>query len=284
MSWGDADDATLVRDAQAGDASSLGALLERHRALLLAAAVGRLGHGPQAEDAVQDTFLIALRRIGQLRNPAAARGWLLAILVNVCRMQVRRTPVEPVMDLGEGWAAEPGSVEEVIDRLALRDWVWAALERLSEPLRLAVMLRYFTAAASYEAIADLCAIPVGTVRSRLHAGRARLADELLAIASAPHPDAARWRQQAGGWDARWRRSSGAATTGCSARSSPPTSGSRWPIAWSAEASTDSPPASPRISKTASPPAQSASSPAPSSRWLSSGSTAHPTSPSIALPP
>ena len=58
------DDASLVRAAQAGDNVSLGTLLERHRALLLAVAVGMLGHGPQAEDAVHDTFVLALRRIG----------------------------------------------------------------------------------------------------------------------------------------------------------------------------------------------------------------------------
>ena len=84
------DDTALVTAAQAGDMAGLGALLERHRARLHAIAVSILGHGPPAEDAVQDTFLIALRRIGELRDPAAARAWLTAILVNVCRGQLRR--------------------------------------------------------------------------------------------------------------------------------------------------------------------------------------------------
>jgi DNA-directed RNA polymerase specialized sigma24 family protein len=83
-------DAGLVRAAQAGDTAGLGALLERHRARLHAIAVGVVGHGPAAEDAVQETFLIALRRIGELRDPAAARAWLATILVNVCRAELRR--------------------------------------------------------------------------------------------------------------------------------------------------------------------------------------------------
>ena len=87
---GMSDDAALVRAAQAGDPAALGELLERHRALLHAVAVGMLGHGPQAEDAVHDTFLIALRRIGDLRDPARRARWLLAILGNVCRAQLRR--------------------------------------------------------------------------------------------------------------------------------------------------------------------------------------------------
>jgi RNA polymerase sigma-70 factor, ECF subfamily len=189
------DDTALVTAAQAGDMAGLGALLERHRARLHAIAVSILGHGPPAEDAVQDTFLIALRRIGELRDPAAARAWLTAILVNVCRAQLRR----PSARVGvEPWDSPgPDTAAQAIDAGALRDWVWTALERLSEPLRLAVMLRYFTGASSYEAIAELCGVPVGTVRSRLSAAKAKLAEELLETAAAMHDDAlARWRNAA----------------------------------------------------------------------------------------
>jgi RNA polymerase sigma-70 factor, ECF subfamily len=183
------DDAPLVRQAQAGDAAGLGELLERHRALLHAVAVGMLGHGPQAEDAVHDTFVIALRRIGDLRDPAAARAWLLAILGNVCRAQLRRATPEPMADVPEPPAGAP--VEAAIDRLALRDWVWTALDRLSPPLRLAVVLRYFSGASSYDAIADLSGVPVGTIRSRLNAARTQLADALLETAADRHPGPAR---------------------------------------------------------------------------------------------
>ena len=188
------DDVALVLAAQAGDPTGLGTLLERHRALLLAVATGMLGHGPQAEDAVHDTFLIALRRIGDLRDPAAARAWLLAILGNVCRAQLRRPATDPVAEVPEPPAQRP--VDEAIDRLALRDWVWTALERLSPALRVPLVLRYFTAASSYEAIADLCGVPVGTVRSRLNAGRTKLADALLETAADPHPGTAPYRQLA----------------------------------------------------------------------------------------
>jgi RNA polymerase sigma-70 factor (ECF subfamily) len=173
------DDVALVLAAQSGDPSGLGTLLERHRALLYAVAAGMLGAGPQAEDAVHDSFLIALRRIGELRDPAAVRAWLLAILGNVCRAQLRRPATDPVAEVPEPPPERP--VDEAIDRLALRDWVWTALDRLSPALRLPVVLRYFTAASAYEEIAELCGVPVGTVRSRLNAARRvlahRLADE-----------------------------------------------------------------------------------------------------------
>jgi RNA polymerase sigma factor (sigma-70 family) len=178
------DDAALVRAAQAGDASCLGTLLDRHRALLHAVAVGMLGHGPQAEDAVHDTFVIALRRIGELRDPGAARAWLLTVLGNVCRSELRRPAVELVADPVEREDASP--VEEALERTAVHDWVWAALDRLSPPLRTVTILRHFTGASSYEAISDVCGVPLGTVRSRLNAARAKLAEELLETAAQAH--------------------------------------------------------------------------------------------------
>ena len=188
-------DADLVRAAQAGDTAGLGALLERHRSRLHAIAVSILGHGPQAEDAVQDACVIALRRIGELRDPGAARAWLSAILVNVCRGQLRSARVASGLDPCD--PPGPDTAAQAIDDGALRDWVWTALERLSEPLRLAVMLRYFTGASSYEAIAEVCGVPVGTVRSRLSAAKRRLAEELLETAALAHDEAmARWRSAA----------------------------------------------------------------------------------------
>ena len=59
-------DAELVREAQGGDATSLGILLERNRASLYSLALSMLGYGPEAEDIVQDTFLVALSSIDQL--------------------------------------------------------------------------------------------------------------------------------------------------------------------------------------------------------------------------
>jgi len=185
-----------VRAAQNGDVASFGAIFERHRARMLAVAVSVMGHGSEAEDAVQDTALIALTRIGELRDPAAVRAWLIAIVTNACRARLRRPPVGPLLDCDEQLEVPASEdVEQAVDALALRDWVWTALERLTPPIRLAVILRYFTAANSYEAIAMLCGVPIGTVRSRLNAAKAKLADDLLETAAQAHvrPDAARLR-------------------------------------------------------------------------------------------
>lgn len=187
-------DLDLVRAAQSGDAASLGLLLARHRAAMYGVALAMLGHGPDAEDAVQEAALIALRRIGDLRDPDAAGPWLRMVVRNVCRAQLRRTSAVPVAEL-EGFVAMdlsggPPDPADVLDGQVLRDWIWSALEQLSPGLRLVTMLRYFTDVTSYEEIALLCGIAVGTVRSRLNQARAKLAAALLDLGDQVHDDAA----------------------------------------------------------------------------------------------
>ena len=82
-------DAQLVKAAQKGNVASLGNLLERHRASLHASALQLLGYGPHVEDAVQDTFLVALRKIDQVREPAAVGGWLHMVLRNIYYTRLR---------------------------------------------------------------------------------------------------------------------------------------------------------------------------------------------------
>lgn len=182
-------DADLVFAVRAGDISALGVLLARHRAGLLTVAYSLLGYGPDAEDAVQEASLIALRRIGDLRAPAAAGSWLRTVVRNVCRARLR-APADLALD--ERVAAVLRSSEpdptELLERHATRDWVWHALEQLSSPLRLVVMLRYFSGVTAYQDIAQACGVPIGTVRSRLSEARGKLAQALIATADTAHDD------------------------------------------------------------------------------------------------
>lgn len=184
-------DPELVRAARSGDATSLAVLLERHRAGMQAVALSLLGHGPDAEDAVQDAMLVALRRIDDVRDPAAIGPWLRTVVRNNCRMLARASRPVPLGDL-EALAlpAREPTPEELLENRAQRDWVWHALGELSEPVRLVTMLRYFSDVSSYEQIAALCAVPIGTVRSRLSQGRDKLAAALRVTADSAHDDIA----------------------------------------------------------------------------------------------
>jgi len=181
-----AQDGDLVRAARAGDPVSLGVLLERYRARLFGLAVTIVGYRAEAEDAVHDTFVTALARLGELNDPAAVGGWLHAILRNHCLMELRARKKRPLptedanLQLEE--IAEDARVEDRIESEQLRDWVSSSLGRLPEAIRLTMMLRYFGSFESYDEIASILGVPVGTVRSRLFDGKARLADLLLAQA------------------------------------------------------------------------------------------------------
>ncbi|MFC4536652.1 RNA polymerase sigma factor [Sphaerisporangium dianthi] len=184
-------DAELVRDAQSGDVRALGLLLAGHEADMRAVALCILGHGPDAEDAVQEAVLIVLRRIGDLREPASVRPWLRAIVRNACLRQLRARRPIPVGDVETlplpRHEPDPG---ELLEHHALRDWVWHALDELSPRLWLVTMLRHFTEVTAYEDIAQVCGIPVGTVRSRLSQARTKLSQALLATANLAHDDVA----------------------------------------------------------------------------------------------
>src|SRR5690606_4114215 len=136
-------DVDLVAAASAGDTGALGLLFARHRPALLAVATSLLGPGPDAEGAVQEAGLTALPRIGPLRDPRAAAPWLKEIVRNACRSRLR-APVPLALD--DRVAADLPSSEpdpaDLLDTLAGRDWLWAALGELPSDQRVAFVLRY----------------------------------------------------------------------------------------------------------------------------------------------
>jgi RNA polymerase sigma factor (sigma-70 family) len=178
-------DAHLLHAARTGDLPSLGLLLERHRPQLFALALGILGHRKHddIEDLVQDTFLQALRKLSQLQNPAAFGWWIRAIMRNTCYQYLRRPrlKLEVLDSVPEEYLGE--NVSSCVDYDGLRDEVWAALEVLPEDVRTTLLLRHFSNTRAYADIAAALGVPVGTVRSRLHQGRSKLAAALRAAAS-----------------------------------------------------------------------------------------------------
>jgi len=181
-------DVDLVRAARGGDVGALGLLLTRHEAGMRAVALGVLGYGPDVEDAVQDASLAALRRVGDLREPESVGPWLRMIVRNASRQRLRSA--QGVVPVAEPMTpADPLSPDRILDSHASRDWIWHSIDELSPTLRQTVLLRYFTDVNSYEQIAEVLEVPVGTVRSRLNQARGKLAEALRATADRAHADA-----------------------------------------------------------------------------------------------
>lgn len=119
--------------------------------------------GPDlAQDAAQETFLTAHKAQGRFRGDSSLRTWLFGIAVNECRRLIRQKRVEPAtvplieLSSGDGGAS-------IIDRRDLQQ----ALSKLSDDHRDVVVLHEIEG-LTYEEAAKILAVPVGTVKSRLH--------------------------------------------------------------------------------------------------------------------
>lgn len=129
-----------------------------------------LGNGPDAEDATHDAVVQAWRSFGGLRDPERFEAWFQRILVNVCRDRLRKRRRMPVTELAlASPAGVAGGFAAVDDRLALD----RAFVRLSPEQAVTVVLR-FHADLTLEDVAARTGVPVGTVKSRLHAALATM--------------------------------------------------------------------------------------------------------------
>jgi RNA polymerase sigma-70 factor (ECF subfamily) len=134
-----------------------------------------------AEDAVQECYLRALKHFDSYRGPAI-KPWLFAILRNVCRAEFARranSAISPVEDIAEHEQATPlwRETEDTPEEQVLRRRDATAIQRLvaalAEPFRETFVLREIQN-LSYREIADVVDAPVGTVMSRLARARAML--------------------------------------------------------------------------------------------------------------
>ena len=142
------------------------------------------GNDHDAEDVVQESYLRALRFFPGFRG-GNSRPWLLTIVRNTCYTWLRRNRMDDVTtELDEdvhGVDNTTSNPEAVLLAAARSDMVTRALEELPVALREIVILREMEG-MSYQEIADVAAIPIGTVMSRLARARARL-QKLLADAN-----------------------------------------------------------------------------------------------------
>ena len=133
-----------------------------------------------AEDAVQDSFLRAIRHFDGFRG-VDGRAWILSIVRNTCftRLRGRRSGVESVeFDEEIHTAEEPVSRPDVdLERRAATESLRDGLERLAAEYREVLVLRELEG-LSYKEIAQVSGVPIGTVMSRLARGRKQLMQAL----------------------------------------------------------------------------------------------------------
>lgn len=170
-----------------GDRDAFRELVEREAPVVIAACRRILGDASEAEDAAQDAFLIAYRRLGSYRGDGALGGWLMRIALREARDRaLRRRPATTLTTDDEGLGATLAGTALADDPVAslesaeLASRLRAAIAELPLHYREAVSLRYLED-RSFTEIAAVTGRPEPTVRTHLHRGlarlRARLAEE-----------------------------------------------------------------------------------------------------------
>ena len=158
-------DRDLVEQAQRGDREAFEVLARTHGDRLFAIAQRILRDLDLAEDAVQQTLVIAWRELPSLRDPGRFEAWLHRLLVNACYGEARRRRVWS-SNVRELPVDGPAALDDTAS-VAARDEVERGFRRLSPEQRALLVLHHYLGFAPTE-IAETLGIPAGTARSRLH--------------------------------------------------------------------------------------------------------------------
>lgn len=176
-------DAELVSQAQRGNPTAFAALVLRYQDRVYNTCYRMCRHDADALDLTQSTFVRALEALPRFEARAHFFTWLFRIAVNLTlshrRVQRRRPALALRRFDDENGPYDPPAVRDVEDpsqraeQAEMRRRLEAALSQLDEGFRAAVVLKDVEG-LDYAAIAEILAVPVGTVKSRIHRGRLML--------------------------------------------------------------------------------------------------------------
>ncbi len=201
MSEDSRDDWSLVRlVVDRGELAAFDVLVCRHQDRLYGVILRLVADSERARDLTQETFLKAYRGLRGFTGNSAFYTWIYRIARNVvtsaARYDAARPAVAASLDTGArggevGAHPEPQAgggdpVEHVLE-VERRSLVLAAVAALAEDFREVIVLRDFED-RSYEEIAEMLDVPVGTIRSRLHRARAELKERLKPLLVNPRFD------------------------------------------------------------------------------------------------
>ena len=162
----------LVAKALAGDERAFRKILESHYALIYSVVRGVVGQRGETDDIVQEVFIKIFRALGDFRGDSQLSTWIYRIARNESLNAIdRRKPqVIPIDECAE-LPATGESPEASYRRRIGRERLERLMERLDEKQRIAIELRYI-GDKSYEEIAEIMDIPLGTVKTYIY--RAKL--------------------------------------------------------------------------------------------------------------
>ena len=182
-------DSELVARALRNDERAFRDLIQRHHAMAYAAVRAVLGDRDEVQDVMQTVYLKAYQGLAGFRGDARFSTWLYQIARREALDVSSRRRVETVDVADIEIAADARhSADAATHERSDREWLASALGELDETQRTAIELRYM-AEKSYEEIAEIMGLPIGTVKTHVHRGKT----EMKRILSRPA-----WRTGAAG--------------------------------------------------------------------------------------
>jgi RNA polymerase sigma-70 factor (ECF subfamily) len=171
----DIDIKTLVEQAQAGDRTAYGALIERFQPTVYAIALARLRNATEAQELAQEVFLHGMKKLPQLRDPQCFAGWLRQITVRMAINRLtRHGPVQKAEpELLENAAATGATPLEALVKAEQAAELYRGLERL-KPIDRATLMAFYIRGRSLKQMSREFETPIGTIKRRLHVARLRL--------------------------------------------------------------------------------------------------------------
>jgi len=170
----------LVDRAFAGDSRAFEAIVVRYQGPVLGLARRYLRRAPDAEDAAQEAFIRAFVHRDRFDPLLPLLPWLLTVARHVCLDRLRRNRREAISDAEpDGCAVESATAEDVLSERERLVSLSRALDALPEGQR-EVVAMFHLDGLGYREIAETLDVPIGTVMTWLHRGRARLRDSVLA--------------------------------------------------------------------------------------------------------
>jgi RNA polymerase sigma-70 factor (ECF subfamily) len=173
---------------QERDETAFNELMELYQRRVFALTFRMIGRRAEAEEITQETFISVFKSIDGFRGDAKLSTWLFRVAVNLCKNKMKynarrsgsgQQDLDSIADHTELGGAEGVSVgsmsrpDEMAEGIQLERIVKAALLELEPEFRELVILRDVED-LSYEEIAEVTQLPRGTVKSRIHRGRAQL--------------------------------------------------------------------------------------------------------------
>ena len=184
-------DDSLIRRAAAQDAAAFEQLMLLHQKPVYNICYRMAGNAEDALDLSQEVFLKAYRNIGNFDERSQFSTWIYRITANTCIDEMRKRKGRQSFSLEEELESEEGSMqrqvadagetpEESMLREEQKSEILQALESLSPEHKVAVILRDIKG-LSYEEIAEILELTLGTVKSRISRGRNQLKQEILKL-------------------------------------------------------------------------------------------------------